>query len=134
MKIDKIEIQTENKENKNSLDNELNKIKAYVEECKAATVTVEYVCRDDYMRSMDYMYNVIDRVRSLVYETENRFYNNLERIFATYTFVPKLTPSQLEKLLEVVGASQDYQVGKKYATASENKGNTLEIEIKKKEV
>lgn len=125
----KIEI---NKENRQKLDSEIGKILAYCDEVKANPEQKSYVSYDEHYRSVDYIYNSIDNVRKLVYEVEDRFYDKINYFYENHTMLPKLSTSQLEKLLEVIGADKDFNVIKPYIIASEKQGNTLNIEIKKK--
>lgn len=130
MKIDKINENIQfSKETHEKVDAELKNLASYMTESQLKASQDEYISRQAHYDSLNYVYQSIDRLKTLVYEGESRIYQYLEG----KTLLPKLTASQLEKLLKAAGAAEDFEISKKWISASEQKGSTLEIKIKTKE-
>lgn len=123
--MDKNKELTEIKASIEILDKRYRESKGYGECCdKPCPAEVE-----DVMYSMiQNVYRYIDTVQSNFWDYQNRHESN-------YTHLPKLSPSQIEKLLKAAGASEDFDVQKKIIWATDRNGVknfTAELNIPKK--
>jgi len=72
--------------------------------------------------TQDIMYSMIQGVYKYIDYVQSNFYSYQDRHETNYTHLPKLTPSQTEKLLKAAGASEDFNVQKKIIWASDRNG------------
>jgi hypothetical protein len=101
------------------LDKEYREIKGYGECCeKPCPAEVE-----------DRMYQMISNVYKYIDYVQSNFYSWQNNHTDSYTHLPKLTPSQTEKLLKAAGADKDFSVEKRVIFASLNRQGNKEFEI-----
>jgi len=79
--------------------------------------------------TQDVMYQMINSVYRYIDSVQSNFYRWQEAHSENTTHLPKLTPSQLEKLLKAAGAAGDFEVMKKMAWASTNNRGQKEFLI-----
>lgn len=123
--MDKNKELTEIKASIEILDKKYRESKGYGEYCdKPCPAEVE-----------DVMYQMISNVYRYIENISNDMYRLHDNHINNYTHLPKLTPSQTEKLLKAAGASEDFDVQKKIIWATDRNGIknfTAELNIPKK--
>jgi hypothetical protein len=101
------------------LDKQYRESKAYGDCCDAPSPAEQ---KDEIYNMIQGVYRYIDYIQSSMYA----FQDNL---FSNYTILPRLTPSQLEKLLKAAGAEKDFDVIKRSIFASKDRQGNVEFEV-----
>jgi hypothetical protein len=86
--------------------------------------------------SADLMYSMIQGVYRYIDYVQGNMYDWQDRHTSNSFHLPKLTPSQIEKLLKAAGAAEDFEVERKHIYAKANRNGSTEfvaeLNIKKK--
>jgi len=112
---------------------ELKEIKANVEiidkkyrESKGYGESTDKPCAAE---TEDMMYSMVQGIYRYIDYIEGNIYSWQDRHIENSTHLPKLTPSQTEKLLKAAGASEDFDVQKKIIWSSTTRAGNKEFEI-----
>ena len=119
------------------MNTELEKLKESLAslDIKFKQIKAEMPEDDKHMQMMDLLWNSLGSLRQYVYSVDDRLYSH-----ANDGHIPKLTPSQLEELLDSCGAGGDYNVNKrqlfasaKYDIKANKDGTVVELKLPKKD-